>query len=241
MKLPSPTWSAATRTVLRVLFFRATREELLALGTRRLVIGLLCTWIVGMGRWWDSSDAHLLQHLGIGSVVYVFLLAFLLWAVTKAMRPEGGSYRLLLIYITLCSPPGIIYAIPVERYMGEIDARFTNGLFLGFVALYRVAMWISWMRQVAGFGWPLTILSAVWPLNLIVAGLALTSLGPFIMMSMAGTPTSLSTPHPNTDWLEHVISTILEISVIAVVPLTLVWVALAGKRWQKRDSIGNKK
>ena len=41
-------------TMLRLLCFVATEEELKALDNRHLWLGLLCVWVVGMGRWWDS-------------------------------------------------------------------------------------------------------------------------------------------------------------------------------------------
>ena len=49
----------------RVLTFRATGEELRSLGWGHLVAGLLCTWIVGIGRYWDHPRATLPQYLGL--------------------------------------------------------------------------------------------------------------------------------------------------------------------------------
>ena len=51
------------RTMARVLFFRASREELLDLDRRHLALGLLATWLVGIGRYWDSPRARLYQRL----------------------------------------------------------------------------------------------------------------------------------------------------------------------------------
>ena len=62
-------------TQLRVLTFRISREELLKLNRRHLAWGLAWTWIVGIGRWWDDPGARLLQHLGLGSVIYIFVLS----------------------------------------------------------------------------------------------------------------------------------------------------------------------
>jgi len=50
------------------------------LGGMHLMFGLLCAWLAGMGRYWDDPGAHLLQRLGVGSVIYVFALSFLLLA-----------------------------------------------------------------------------------------------------------------------------------------------------------------
>src|SRR5687768_3351015 len=84
------------KTALRIVTFQATYDELLALDRRHLVIGLLFTWVVGMGRWWDDPGAHLLQHLGLGSVIYVFVVSLFLWLIAAPLRPENWSYQRLL-------------------------------------------------------------------------------------------------------------------------------------------------
>ena|SRR5437867_1523572 len=63
-------------TALRVLTFRASSDELRALNRRHLAVGLFSTWLVGIGRWWEDPRVGLLQHLGIGSVIYVFALEY---------------------------------------------------------------------------------------------------------------------------------------------------------------------
>jgi hypothetical protein len=45
----SVSWHSVINTTIRLLAFRASREELAALGYKHLALGLLCTWIVGMG------------------------------------------------------------------------------------------------------------------------------------------------------------------------------------------------
>jgi hypothetical protein len=52
-------------TAIRLLTFRLTEEEFSELSRWHLLFGIVCTWIVGMGRWWDDPHANLLQHLGI--------------------------------------------------------------------------------------------------------------------------------------------------------------------------------
>jgi hypothetical protein len=39
------------RTAARLLTFRLTQKEFLELGARHLVFGLVCAWLVGMGRY----------------------------------------------------------------------------------------------------------------------------------------------------------------------------------------------
>ncbi|MFT7626096.1 MAG: hypothetical protein ACI9WU_005289 [Myxococcota bacterium] len=107
---------ATVALCIRVLFFRATREELLTLDSRHLAFGLAATWMVGIGRYWDHPNAELGQYLGLGSVIYVFALSALLWCFLRPMRLPDFTYRHLLTYVTLTSPPAILYAIPVERF-----------------------------------------------------------------------------------------------------------------------------
>ena len=74
---------ALLASVVRLLTFRITREELARLDGRHLASGLVCTWLVGMGRYWDDPGARWFQHLGIGSVLYVFALSAVLWLLVR--------------------------------------------------------------------------------------------------------------------------------------------------------------
>src|SRR5215467_14061083 len=88
------------QTAARVLTFRCKREELLALHDGHLNLGLVLTWLVGVGRYWDNSKVGLFQHSGLGSVIYVFLLSLFLWLLLMPLRPSAWSYRRLLTFIT---------------------------------------------------------------------------------------------------------------------------------------------
>lgn len=59
-------------TLLKLLTFRLTRSEMMDFKMSHFVFGLIGTWIVGMGRYWDDPGAKLMQHLGLGSVIYIF-------------------------------------------------------------------------------------------------------------------------------------------------------------------------
>lgn len=110
-------------TAFKLITFQLNRGALVSLNKKHLAFGLLCTWIVGMGRYWDHPTASILQHLGLGSVVYVFILTALLWLVILPVKPKGASYLNLITFISLTSIPGIIYAIPVERYFNLETAK----------------------------------------------------------------------------------------------------------------------
>src|SRR5262245_45513490 len=89
--------------------------EFAALGRSHLVVALICTWLVGMGRWWDDPGANLAQHVGLGSLSYVFVLSALIWLVVLPLRPMLWSYTRTLTFVAMTSPPAILYAIHVER------------------------------------------------------------------------------------------------------------------------------
>jgi len=97
------------RLWLSLLTFRATREDYESLcGGRYLIGGLIACWIVGIGRYWDDPRATLLQHTGLGSVAYVFVLAAVLWLIAKPAAPERFTYVGILTFITLTSPPAAL-------------------------------------------------------------------------------------------------------------------------------------
>gem|GEM_PF-2976756 len=56
-------------TIFRLLFFKLNKAHLLQLNNTHLFAGILGTWLVGIGRYWDDEKASLLQNLGLGSVI----------------------------------------------------------------------------------------------------------------------------------------------------------------------------
>jgi hypothetical protein len=135
------------KTILRLLTFRSTAEELDGLDLRFMGVGLLGTWFVGIGRYWDSPTASAAQKTGLGSVVYVFVLSAILWIVALPLRPHEWRYPRLLTFITLTSFPAALYALPVERWVGVSAAIVANIWFLSLVAIYRVALYLFFMAR----------------------------------------------------------------------------------------------
>ena len=80
------------KTIIRLLTFRLTREEMLHFSWRHFMAGLIGTWIVGIGRNWDHEKASLLQHLGVGLVIYIFILAGFIWVIVKPFFVEDWTY-----------------------------------------------------------------------------------------------------------------------------------------------------
>src|SRR5215471_13302655 len=105
----------AIATMFRVVTFRASREELQSLNHIHLLVGLVSTWLVGIGRWWEDPRANLFQHTGIGSVIYVFVLALFLWLILRPMGLKKIGYFHILTFVSFTSPPAVLYAIPLRH------------------------------------------------------------------------------------------------------------------------------
>jgi hypothetical protein len=222
---PNPLRSVLSTTA-RLLTFRATREELVNLGENHLLFGLLCTWIVGIGRYWDNPRVGLLQHVGIGSVIYIFVLALLLWLIIWPLRPQDWTYFRVLTFISLVSPPAILYAIPVQFFSSLDTANTVNGIFLALVATWRIALLLLFLARVGRLDPFSRLVAALLPLSLIVVVLTLLNLERVVFDFMAG----FVQPSPNDDayivlvWLTY-------ISVLIFIPLLLCYFAVVAHRW----------
>jgi hypothetical protein len=67
-------------TELKFLAFRPARPDVKRLRWHFLALGLVSSWLAGMGRYWDTPDAQWWQYAGLGSVVYTFFMATFLFA-----------------------------------------------------------------------------------------------------------------------------------------------------------------
>lgn len=170
----------------RLLTFRSREDELSALGWRHLAFGLLCTWLVGMGRYWDDPRAELLQQFGVGSVVYVFALGTFLWLLLWPLRPKRWAWLRVVTFVSLVSPPAALYAIPVERFLALEDARSANLWFLAAVAAWRVALLLFFLRRSARLDWIEIPVAGLLPLTAIVVALRALNLEHVVFRIMAG-------------------------------------------------------
>ncbi len=168
--------AAALKLHFRILTFQARQEELEGLGSIHLAIGLVWTWIVGIGRWWDDPGARLIQRFGLGSVVYVFALALVLWVFALPMRPRNLTYFRLLTFVALTSPPALIYALPVEQWYGVYVASDVNVGFLGVVALWRLTLYCTFLSRSTGLSGERTAMAVLLPIMLIIVALTMLNL-----------------------------------------------------------------
>jgi len=176
-----------------------------------------------MGRYWDDPKAKLVQHLGLGSVIYIFILSMFVWVVIWPLRPKEWSYSKVLTFVSLTSLPAILYAIPVERFLSLQIARSVNAWFLAVVASWRVALLIVFLKRYAQLGGFQIIVSTLLPLTLIVTTLTVLNLERAVFDIMGGLREGGGTAN---DQAYAVLFTVTYFSVILFVPLLLIYVGL---------------
>lgn len=174
------------REEFRLLTFRPVGAAVPTHWRAFLIFGLFFTWLAGVGRYWDNPRASTLQHLGLGSVVYVFVLAFIMWAILIALKPKHWSYRNVLLFVALTSPPALLYAIPVERFMTMESAVSANIWFLVIVAGWRVALYAFFLRRTAELSAGGVIVGTLLPITIIIVTLTLLNLEHVVFSMMGG-------------------------------------------------------
>ncbi|WP_153800150.1 hypothetical protein [Foetidibacter luteolus] len=223
------------KTIARILFFRFTCEEMGQLSTKHLAAGIAGTWLVGMGRYWDDPGASVLQHLGLGSVIYIFVLAFLVWLIVKPLKVNGWNYTIVLTFISLTSFPAILYAIPVERFFPITTANTINVWFLAVVAVWRLLLLYFFLKRFAGLvsGEVLTI--TLMPICLIIATLTFLNLHRVVFNIMGGIRTQ--TAHDDS---YMVLIVLTAGSVILIGPLLIAYGVIIYLRNKKLKHIDKK-
>jgi hypothetical protein len=217
--------------LLKILTLRFTNADVLAFGKQELAIGLIFTWLVGMGRYWDNPKAELLQKLGVGSVIYVFVLALLIWLIVLPLRRDSWRYFHVLIFVTLVSPPAILYAIPVERWTSLETAREINIWFLAVVAIWRVVLLFVFLKRFARLNVFELIITALLPLTFIISSLALLNLEHVVFDIMAGLSQTEATAN---DSAYVVVLVLTYVSVIAFPFLLAGYLISIYLAWRKR-------
>lgn len=219
-------------TLFRLLTFRATREEMAAFDNRHLALGFLTVWATGIGRSWDDAKAGLWQHLGVGSLIYVFFLALLLWVTVKALAPHV-SYKHVLTFVCLTALPGLIYALPVEKWFDAATARNLNSCFLAFVAIWRVALLVFYFRHYAGLSKEATAIGTLLPLATIMAPLTIFRVLLEIEQTMGGIREG---PPPSA--AEGVATSLGTLSIFLFLPLLIYYQILCGRAKNKERTEG---
>ena len=219
----------ALKDAAGLLTFRISRDRLLNFGNSHLLLGILFTLIVGVGRWWDDPAANLLQRLGVGSLIYILVLAFALWLVVRPFAPRAWSYKHVLTFVSLTSPPALLYAIPVERFLDLATARTMNVWFLAAVAAWRVALLFFYFRRFARLTIISTVVSALLPIMVIVATLTILNLERAVFDIMGG----LRESGTANDSAYGILFALTFLSIYLIVPVFLIYIgtiALVGNR-----------
>lgn len=216
------------KSIFRLLTFQTQQAEFLQLDRRHLIAGIIGTWLVGMGRYWDDPGAKLLQHLGLGSVIYIFVLAVFIWLIVKPYRVKNWSYFHVLTFISLTSFPAIFYAIPVERFFAIETAATLNVWFLAVVAIWRLSLLYFFLYRFTDLGHLNIVVVTLLPMCLIVTALTILNLERAVFNIMGGirAPNSANAAY-------EVLLMLTMISALLVIPLILMYLAGIYMRWKK--------
>ena len=219
------------KTIGRLLTFKLTRAEMLQFNWKHFIAGFIGTWFVGMGRYWDDKGASLLQHLGLGSIIYIFLLAFFIWLIIKPFFVENWNYFTVLTFIGLTSFPAIFYAIPVERFLSIETANTMNVWFLAIVAAWRLALLYYFLKRFTDLSAGNILTVTLMPICLIITTLTFLNLHRVVFDIMGGRRNP--TPH---DSAYIVLMFLTTISVILIIPLLIAYgVGIYNRAKQRKE------
>ncbi len=207
-------------SIVRLLTFRLKREDMLLFNNRHFIAGLIGTWLVGMGRYWDDPGAKMLQHLGMGSVIYIFVMAGLIWLIVLPFRIKGWKYFTVLTFVSLTSFPAIFYAIPVERFLTIETANTINVWFLAIVAAWRLGLLYYFLREFTQLSVGKILTITLMPVCLIISALTALNLHRVVFNVMGGVRNP--TPHDSAYIVLLILTTV---SVILIGPLIIAYFA----------------
>lgn len=178
---------------LRFLIFLPIKPDLKNGPWKYLTYAVLISALVGVGRYWDAPSepfpfeepATLFDRVGLSSVVYIFVLGTFLWLLALPLRPMNWTWLSFIVFMGFCAPPALIYAIPVESFLGEREAWAANIWFVGIVSVWRVGLLYRHLRVVGQLDFLSASAVTFWPLCFIVTVLHLSSRLP-AMFAMMG-------------------------------------------------------
>jgi hypothetical protein len=160
----------------------------------------------------------------------------MLWLLIAPLRPNAWSFFHVLTFVTLTSPPAILYAIPVERFYSLPTARALNFWFLAIVATWRVALLIFFLRRYGQLRASQTTVAALLPLTMIVTALTTLNLDRAVFRIMGGLRGEAEGTSKDTAygflWLLTVLSMLL------FIPLLVGYIVLVVTGFSKRRAAG---
>ena len=174
------------RDQFRLLTFQSFKPDLARYRTAYLLFGLSTALFAGFGRYWDNPRALWWQTLGLGSLAYCFVMAFIIFVVLYPLKPQRWSYTQVLIFVSFTSMPAFLYAIPVEKFMTLKNAQVANLYFLLVVATWRVLLFVRYLKRSAELSAIKILVSFLLPIILIISLLSVLNLEHVIIKLMAG-------------------------------------------------------
>jgi len=218
-----------TKSITRLLTFKLTRDEMLKFNLKHFIAGLIGTWIVGMGRYWDDKGASLLQHLGLGSVIYIFVLAAFIWLIIKPFFVDNWNYFTVVTFIGLTSFPAILYAIPVEKFVSMETARTLNVWFLIIVAGWRLWLLYYFLKYYTKLSVGNILTVTLMPICLIISTLTALNLHRVVFNIMGG----FREPNAHDD-AYFILMVLTGISAFLTIPLLLAYILGIYNSYRKR-------
>jgi len=153
----------------KILTLTAKKDDFLALKTEpHLIWGLIMVWLAGIGRAWDNPHADPFTHVGIPSLLYIFVLGFFLFVFIGVLSPRNWSYMRVVTFISMTGIIGLLYAIPVEMMMPARQAEDVNTILLLIVATWRVVMLGAFLIRTTEMGVAANLIALTLPLMLII-------------------------------------------------------------------------
>ncbi|MEM7281105.1 MAG: hypothetical protein AAF438_05715, partial [Pseudomonadota bacterium] len=120
-------------------------------------------------------------------------------------------------------------AIPVERFLKLPTAQTVNAWFLGIVAIWRVSLYVAFLRRGAGLGKFGVFIGTLLPLSAIVLALALLNLEHVIFDIMAGIREQDTSPND----IAYMVVFTLSILAYTLFPVTVICYAVEiYRRWK---------
>ncbi|HET7843477.1 MAG TPA: hypothetical protein VFL14_04960 [Xanthomonadales bacterium] len=218
----------------RFLAFRPMSDAVREHRGKYLVAGLLATWLAGIGRYWDHPTARAWQVAGLGSLAYVVVLSLVLWLLLRPLWPRHWTLPNVLLFATLTSPPALLYAIPVERFLPADTAVRVNVWFLAIVAGWRVALLVNFLRKVGGLSRFATLVATLLPLTLIVTSLAALNLERAVFDIMGGI---VDGPPSASDEAYAIVVALTLLSVTLSPFVVIAYIALAWAAWDVKSPV----
>lgn len=219
---------AAWAALKEVLYFRASRERILAFGDRELALGALLCWLAGMGRWWDLPTASLAQKLGLGSVAYPFVLGTVIWLFFWPWRMPQWRLKPLIAYIALTGAPGLVYAFPVEKIDPWAGALYNVAALL-IVSVWRIRLLFRYFRVVGLLPEGAAAAATAIPISGIMFLITYYNLAMGVIEGMGGFR------GPQREAISTMITIVATILLVYPFPfLLLFYLGYAGKRWWER-------